>query len=91
MSSSNGLTHASTGSGRIRRVSTIDLFDDGSFTLITGSDAQPWRAAAAELAETGVPISVLSPGAELTDPYGELESQYQLADRVVSWSGRMAT
>jgi hypothetical protein len=80
MSSSNGLGHASTGSGRIRRVSTIDLFD-ASFTLITGSDAQPWRAAAAELAETGVPISVLGLGAELTDPYGELESRYQLADQ----------
>ena len=80
MSSSNGLGHASTGSSRIRRVSTIDLFD-GSFTLITGSDAQPWRAAAAELADTGVPISVLSLGAELTDPYGELESRYQLADQ----------
>jgi hypothetical protein len=80
ISSSNGLGHASTGSGRIRRVSTIDLFD-GSFTLITGWDAQPWRAAAAELAETGVPISVLSLGAELTDPYGELASRYHLADR----------
>ena len=80
MSSSNGLGHASTGSGRIRRVSTIDLFD-GSFTLITGPDAQPWRAARAELAQTGVPISVLSLGVELSDPHGELESRYQLGDR----------
>jgi len=79
-SSSNGLGDASTGSGRVRRVSTIDLFD-GSFTLITGPDGQPWRAAAAELAEAGVPISVLSLGAELADPYGELVSRYQLADR----------
>lgn len=80
MSSSNGPGYASTGSGRIRHVSTIDLFD-GSFTLITGPDAQPWRAAVAELAETGVPISVLSLGAELADPYGELVSRYQLADQ----------
>ena len=79
-SSSNGLGDASTGSRRVRRVSTIDLFD-GSFTLITGPDGQPWRAAAAELAEAGVPISVLSLGAELADPYGELVSRYQLADR----------
>jgi putative polyketide hydroxylase len=80
VSSSNGLSQASISSGRTRRVSTIDLFD-GSFTLITGWDAQPWRAAAAELAEIGVPISVLSLGAELTDPYGELVSRYQLADQ----------
>jgi putative polyketide hydroxylase len=77
MSSSNGPGPASTSSGRIRRVSTIDLFD-GSFTLITGPDAQLWRAAATELAETGVPFSVLSLGAELADPYGELVSRYQL-------------
>ena len=80
MSSSNGAGHASTSSGRIGRVSTIDLFD-GSFTLITSPDAQPWRAAAAELAEDGVPISALSLGVELSDPHGELESRYQLGDR----------
>ena len=80
ISSSNGLDEASTSSGRVRRVSTIDLFD-GSFTLITGSDAQPWQAAATELAAAGVPISALSLGAELADPHGELASRYQLADR----------
>jgi putative polyketide hydroxylase len=80
LSSSNGLGDASTGSGPVRHVSTIDLFD-GSFTLITGPVGQPWRAAAAELAEAAVPISVLSLGAELADPCGELVSRYQLADR----------
>ena len=80
MSSWNGSGQVSTSSGRIRRVSTIDLFD-GSFTLITGPDAQLWRAAATELAETGVPILVLSLGAELADPYGELVSRYQLTDQ----------
>jgi putative polyketide hydroxylase len=80
LSASNGSGRASTGSGRVRRVSTIDLFD-GCFTLITGSDGQPWRAAAAELGEAGVPISVLSLGAELSDPYGELVRRYELTDR----------
>ncbi len=72
--------HPSGRPARVRRVSTVDLFD-GRFTLITGPDGQPWRAAAAELAEAGVPISVLSLGAELGDPYGELVSRYRLLDR----------
>lgn len=80
LTSSNGSGHATTSSGNLQRVSTIDLFD-GSFTLITGPDGYPWRAAAAELAEAGVPISVLSLGAELADPYGDVVSRYQLQDQ----------
>ena len=52
-----------------RQISTLDLFD-GRFTLITGADGSGWRAAADELAETGMPLSVLGLGVEFDDPLG---------------------
>ena len=60
-------------------VSTLDLFD-GRFTVIIGAAGESWRRAADELADGGLPITVLGVGAELADPAGELAARYQLSD-----------
>jgi len=62
-----------------RTVSTVDLFD-GRLTVLTGRSGAGWRAAAAELAGSGVPLAVLSIGAELADPDGELTRAYRLGE-----------
>ncbi len=62
-----------------RTVSTVDLFD-GRLTVLTGRTGAGWRAAGAELAGSGVPLAVLSVGAELADPDGELTRAYRLGE-----------
>ena len=62
-----------------RTVSTVDLFD-GRLTVLTGRIGAGWRAAGAELAGSGVPLAVLSVGAELADPDGELTRAYRLGE-----------
>lgn len=63
-----------------RTVSTVDLFD-GRLTVLTGRSGWGWRAAAAELAGSGLPLAALSAGRELADAGGELSRAYTLGER----------
>jgi 2-polyprenyl-6-methoxyphenol hydroxylase-like FAD-dependent oxidoreductase len=75
-----------------RTVSTVDLFD-GRLTVLTGRSGWGWRAAAAELAGSGLPLVALSAGHELADAAGELTRAYGLGERgaaLVRPDGRLA-
>ena len=61
-------------------VSTVDLFD-GRLTVLTGRSGWGWRAAAAELAGSGLPLAALSAGHELAAGGGELSRAYGLGER----------
>ena len=64
-----------------RRRSTLDLFD-GRLTLLTGSDAAAWRAAADRI--TGPPLTVVDvgqAGAVLVRPDGHVAWRAAAADR----------
>ncbi|MGH4025800.1 MAG: FAD-dependent oxidoreductase [Pseudonocardiaceae bacterium] len=62
-----------------KRISTIDLFD-GRLTVLTGGRADQWRRAAADLADGGFPITVLSAGRDLHYDEGEFAGRYLLGD-----------
>ena len=77
------------------RISLLDLFD-GRLTLLTGEPDSAFRAATMELADEGLPITVVSIGGELLDPDGAFELGYGLAageavlvrpDGYVAWRG----
>ena len=61
-------------------VSTVDLFD-GRLTVLTGRSGSAWRAAATELAGSGLPLAALSAGHELVDAGSELTRAYRLGER----------
>ena len=63
-----------------RTVSTVDLFD-GRLTVLTGRSGWTWRAAAGELAGSGLPLAALSAGHELVDAGGELARAYRVGER----------
>jgi len=77
------------------RISLFDLFE-GRLTLLTGEPDSAFRAATMELADEGLPITVVSIGGELLDPDGAFELGYGLAageavlvrpDGYVAWRG----
>ncbi|MEO0997110.1 MAG: FAD-dependent monooxygenase [Pseudomonadota bacterium] len=56
------------------KVSTLDLCGRGGFAVITGTGGEAWAEAAAAAAETlGVPVraTVIGPGKDYEDPYGD--------------------
>jgi putative polyketide hydroxylase len=60
------------------RISTLDLFDDGRLTVLTGPDGAPWLRAAAQLAGAGLPITALRIGVDLQPEDGAFDERYRL-------------
>jgi len=76
-------------------LSMLDLYD-GRLTVLTGVEAEQWQDAVDDLAGSGLPIAVVTPGRDVQARDGELARRYALGaneavlirpDGYVAWRG----